>query len=132
MEVIEMGRLDDKVAIITGGASGIGYRIVQSFKQEGATVIAADVNEEALEKLNEDNVHGLKLDVSSDEGWEKLVKHVDKKFGKIDILVNNAGITSEKPIDQVTYKDRKSTRLNSSHVSISYAVFCLKKKKKNT
>lgn len=105
MEVIKMARLDDKVAIVTGGASGIGYRIVQSFKHEGATIIAADVNEEALEKLNEDKVHGMKLDVSSEEGWEKLVKDVDEKFGKIDILVNNAGITSEKPIDQITYND---------------------------
>lgn len=47
----------------------------------------------------------MKLDVSSEEDWKKLVQDVDEKFGKIDILVNNAGITSEKGIDQVTYED---------------------------
>src|SRR5699024_1350094 len=100
-----MGRLNDKVAIVTGGASGIGHGIVQLFKQEGATVIAADINDEALKKVSDDKVHGMKLDVSSEEDWKKLVQDVDEKFSKIDILVNNAGITSEKGIDQVTYED---------------------------
>jgi len=100
-----MGRLNDKVAIVTGGASGIGHGIVQLFKQEGATVIAADINDEALKKVSDDKVHGMKLDVSSEEDWKKLVQDVDEKFGKIDILVNNAGITSEKGIDQITYED---------------------------
>src|SRR5690625_2218529 len=100
-----MGRLNDKVAIVTGGASGIGHGIVQLFKQEGATVIAADINGEALKKVSDDKVHGMKLDVSSEEDWKKLVQDVDEKFGKIDILVNNAGITSEKGIDQITYED---------------------------
>src|SRR5690625_823392 len=101
-----MGRLSDKVAIVTGGASGIGASIVDLFSKEGATVIAADINEEALQKANaKDNVHGMKLDVASDESWIDLTKEVKDKFDKIDILVNNAGISSEKPYQDIDIDD---------------------------
>src|SRR5699024_2138467 len=129
-----MGRLQDKIAVITGGASGIGEKMSELFVKEGATVIAADINEAALEKVkNKENMQAIRLDVSNEDDWKKLVEQVEKEHGKIDILVNNAGVTSEKMLNSIDYKDwedRKSTRLNSSHVSISYAVFCLKKKKK--
>src|SRR5699024_4131568 len=101
-----MGRINEKVAIITGGASGIGAGIVDLFVAEGATVIAADINEEALNKASEKaNVYGMYLDVASDDSWANLVKEVEEKFGKIDILVNNDGIASEKPFDQITKED---------------------------
>lgn len=101
-----MGRINEKVAIVTGGASGIGAGIVDLFVAEGATVIAADINEEALNKASEKaNVYGMYLDVASDDSWANLVKEVEEKFGKIDILVNNAGIASEKPFDQITKED---------------------------
>src|SRR5699024_10071559 len=93
--------LENKVAIVTGGASGIGENMVDLFSAEGATVIAADINEDALESANQKhNVIGMKLDVSSDEDWKNLAKEIKERFGKIDILVNNAGISSEK-----TFKD---------------------------
>ncbi|MEC0123241.1 SDR family NAD(P)-dependent oxidoreductase [Paenibacillus pabuli] len=101
-----MGRLDHKVAIITGGASGIGEGMVDLFAKEGAIVIAADINEEALEKASQkENVYGMKLNVSSDEDWEILAKVVNERFGKIDILVNNAGISSEKPFEEINAQD---------------------------
>ncbi|SDL01536.1 NAD(P)-dependent dehydrogenase, short-chain alcohol dehydrogenase family [Paenibacillus sp. OK060] len=101
-----MGRLDNKVAIITGGASGIGEGMVDLFAKEGAIVIAADINEEALEKASQkENVYGMKLNVSSDEDWEILTKVVNERFGKIDILVNNAGISSEKPFEEIDAQD---------------------------
>lgn len=101
-----MGRLDNKVAIITGGASGIGENMVDLFSKEGALVIAADINEAAIEKASQkENVHGMKLDVSSEENWEQLLKEVKERFGKIDILVNNAGISSEKPLAEINVKD---------------------------
>ncbi|MGM8211215.1 SDR family NAD(P)-dependent oxidoreductase [Virgibacillus sp. W0430] len=101
-----MGRLNEKVAIITGGASGIGASMATLFRNEGATVIAADINQEALDKISEhENIHGMKLDVSSEEDWQALVENVESQFGKIDILINNAGVTSEKTIDQINYKD---------------------------
>ncbi len=87
-----MGRLDNKIAIVTGGASGIGEQIVDLFSQEGATVIAADINKAALEKANnKDNVVGMKLNVASDEEWAQVAKEIKERYGIIDILVNNAG-----------------------------------------
>lgn len=101
-----MRRLDNKVAIITGGASGIGESMVDLFAQEGAIVIAADINEAALEKVSQkQNVYGIKLNVSSDEDWAALAKEVNERFGKIDILVNNAGISSEKPFAEINIDD---------------------------
>lgn len=101
-----MGRLQDKVTIITGGASGMGAAMAKLFAKEGAIVIAADINEENLKKISEENnVEGVKLDVTSDEGWKEALKKVADKHGRIDILINNAGITSTKLPDQVTAKD---------------------------
>lgn len=99
-------RLKGKVAIITGGASGIGECMVDLFSSEGAIVIAADINEAALEKANQKkNVYGMKLNVASDEEWQVLAKEVNDRFGKIDILVNNAGIASEKPFQEINLDD---------------------------
>lgn len=99
-------KLKGKVAIITGGASGIGEHMVNLFSQEGAHVIAADINDEALEKVSKkENVMGMKLNVTSDEEWNALAKDVNSRFGKIDILVNNAGISSEKPFADITLED---------------------------
>ena len=101
-----MGRLDNKITIITGGASGMGAAMAKLFAAEGATVIAADINEENLAKIAElDHVEGMKLDVTSDEEWAALTKAVVDKYGRIDILINNAGIASEKPADQITDAD---------------------------
>jgi NAD(P)-dependent dehydrogenase (short-subunit alcohol dehydrogenase family) len=101
-----MGRLENKVAIITGGASGIGENMVDLFAREGAIVIAADINETALRKASKKkNVYGMKLNVSSDEDWSALAEEVNGRFGKIDILVNNAGISSEKPFQEIGLED---------------------------
>lgn len=101
-----MNRLNNKIAIITGGASGMGAAMAKLFAGEGATVIAADINEDNLAKIAElDHVEGMKLDVSSDENWAQLSKAVVDKYGRIDILINNAGISSEKTPDQITDAD---------------------------
>ncbi|MGG3891298.1 SDR family NAD(P)-dependent oxidoreductase [Metabacillus fastidiosus] len=101
-----MGRLDNKVVIITGGASGIGESMVELFSKEGAIVIAADINEAALEKVSQkESVYGMKLNVASEEDWQGLAKEVNDRFGKIDILVNNAGISSEKPYEEINIDD---------------------------
>lgn len=101
-----MTRLKNKIAIVTGGASGMGAAMLELFIKNGATVIAADINEENLAKIGElENVIPKKLDVSSDENWAQVVKEVKEQFGRIDILVNNAGISSEKPAHLVTEQD---------------------------
>ncbi|WP_068982692.1 SDR family NAD(P)-dependent oxidoreductase [Lysinibacillus xylanilyticus] len=101
-----MGRLSNKIAIITGGASGMGAAMAKVFAKEGATVIVADINEENLAKISElENVEGMKLDVSSDDNWAEVTKAVADKYGRIDILINNAGISSEKDPDQISLAD---------------------------
>lgn len=101
-----MARLKDKITIITGGASGIGASMAKRFTAEGATVIAADVNEIALAEISKENgIHGKRLDITSESDWARVVQEIESEFGRIDILINNAGVTSEKPIDQIDYKD---------------------------
>jgi 3-oxoacyl-[acyl-carrier protein] reductase len=87
-----MGRLDHKVAVVTGGAKGLGQAIAVSFAKEGAMVIAADMGELTY---TEKNVFGYHLNVTDVEGVKTFFDEVVAKFGKIDILVNNAGITRD-------------------------------------
>ena len=131
-----MKRLENKVAIITGGASGIGEQMVHRFSKEGATVIAADINEAALAKISEvDNVHGMKLNVASEDDWIQLLKDVKEKFGKINILVNNAGISSEKPAEEVNIDDwQKMLTINGfgPFLGIKHIVPYMKEQKKGS
>lgn len=88
-----MNRLENKVAIITGAASGMGFAAVQLFADEGAKVVGVDVKGiNLIEELNDPNIIGKNLDVSDDAGWQDLVKFTVDTFGKVDILVNNAGL----------------------------------------
>jgi NAD(P)-dependent dehydrogenase (short-subunit alcohol dehydrogenase family) len=90
--------LKDKVAIITGGASGQGKAAVQIFAKEGAKVVFADLNEEGGKAVEEDirkagfEARFYKLDVSDEEAVISLVNDVKNKYGRIDVLFNNAGI----------------------------------------
>ena len=101
-----MNRLKDKVAIITGGASGIGEKIVELFHQEGAVVYSVDMDERVLTKdQDKKNIIGFQMDVSLDQSWKELLNKVISEHGQIDILVNNAGIASELYFNDVTEKD---------------------------
>lgn len=95
-------KLKDKKALITGSARGIGKEIAMLFAQEGADVAICDVNEEILAQTKTEieestgrKVVAEKVDVTSVEDVENLVKKVLDNFGNIDILVNNAGITRD-------------------------------------
>lgn len=92
-------RLKNKVALITGAASGQGAAEVRLFLREGAKVIATDVNMKLLDKCVDElkkqygeNVVGAKLDVTQEDEWIDVVDRSVNQMGKIDILVNNAGI----------------------------------------
>jgi p-cumic alcohol dehydrogenase len=87
-------RLKDKVAIITGAATGIGNAIAQAYLKEGAKVVIADLKgaEEAAAKLGSDVALGVFTDVSDPESTRKMAAAALERFGRIDILVNNAGI----------------------------------------
>lgn len=92
-------RLEEKVAIITGGGRGIGKAVALGFAKEGANIVIAEMDlEPANEVVEEIKVFGreaiaIKTDVSNPEDVEKMVNTALSTFGKIDILVNNAGVS---------------------------------------
>lgn len=94
-------RLKDKVAIITGGASGIGLAACERFLEEGAKVVLADFNEEAgikeVERLKKEghDIHFVQVNVADKASVKRLVDETVNQFEKIDILINNAGITDD-------------------------------------
>ena len=99
--------LNNKTAVITGGAQGFGYSMVERFSQSGAKVVIWDKDQELIDSLDlPENVSAVQTDVTSYDSVEKSVKETIDKNSKIDILVNNAGIagpsfkTWEYPIDQ--------------------------------
>ncbi|HHU63145.1 MAG TPA: SDR family oxidoreductase [Clostridiales bacterium] len=88
-----LGRLKDKVALITGAANGIGYAMTKVFAQEGAIVLAVDINKTDLEKLNGvENVVPVHADITKLEDIDRIVSMAENQYGKLDILCNVAGI----------------------------------------
>jgi 3(or 17)beta-hydroxysteroid dehydrogenase len=110
-----MNRVDGKVAIVTGGASGIGRGCAQRLAAEGATVVIADRNEVAGAAVSgELGVLFLPLDVTDEAGWSRVIAETVKRFGRIDILVNSAGIAIFSDIEHTTLEDwRLVNRVNS-------------------
>jgi 3-oxoacyl-[acyl-carrier protein] reductase len=94
-------RLKGKVAVVTGGAKGIGREIARTFAREGATVIAVDMSEATFE---EEKIEGYQLNVTDRQAVEVFVNTMKDKYQKIDILVNNAGITKDALTKKMTYE----------------------------
>lgn len=94
-----MKRLEDKVCIITGAASGFGKEMVEVFSKEGAKIIAADINEKVLDMYNdlEGEVTGVICDVTNHEDVIKMVDTARQKYGRLDVLCNNAGTNNKTP-----------------------------------
>lgn len=87
-----MKRLENKVAIVTGGARGLGQSMAETFAKEGAKVIAVDMQELSYEA---ENVEGYILNITDVAAVQKFYDYVIEKYGKADILVNNAGVTRD-------------------------------------
>jgi 2-hydroxycyclohexanecarboxyl-CoA dehydrogenase len=95
-----MGRLDDKVTIVTGAGRGIGRGIVEKLAAEGAKVVVSDVDEESARETAGaigGGAVGLRADVTSKESVEAMVEEVVDRFGRVDVLVNNAGWDKVEP-----------------------------------
>ena len=118
--------LNNRVAVVTGGAQGFGLAITERFIEAGAKVIIWDIEEkaakEAVEKIKSENVSYQTVDVTNFESVNKNLNMVAENFGKIDIFINNAGIAgmnttvAEYPLDE--WKKVINLNLNSSLFSI--------------
>jgi len=106
-----MGRLQDKVVIITGAAMGQGETEAKLFAAEGAKVVATDLQEEQLNRVVDEirgaggQALGLKHNVASEEDWKRVVEKAVEQFGKVDVLVNNAGISTDSTLDTFTMEN---------------------------
>lgn len=130
---------NEKVAIITGGNSGIGYGIAESLLKEGYKVALtsrsqkrADEAIEKLKKLGKGEVIGIELDVRNFQEQEKAVADVLKKWGRVDVFVANAGIGHFAPIDELSLEDWHETidtNLTGPFYSIKASVNALKETK---
>ncbi len=103
-----MGRLDGKVALISGGARGQGAREVEVFASEGAKVVFGDILDHEGQAVEEKissaggEASYLHLDVTGDEDWQRAVDLAESRYGKLDILVNNAGIARSENVEDTT------------------------------
>ena len=110
------GRVEGKVALVTGAASGIGRACAERLAQEGATVVLTDVQD----PLGEEAARGvggralyLHHDVTDEDAWIAAIGRIRNEFGRLDILVNNAGIGVGTPITEMSLADwRRQTAVN--------------------
>jgi 3alpha(or 20beta)-hydroxysteroid dehydrogenase len=103
-----MGKLDGKVALVTGAARGQGASHVRTFVDEGAKVVFGDVLEDegrALADKLGDDCRFVPHDVTDEAAWAAIVDHTTSTFGRLDILVNNAGILGFQPVAEMTVEE---------------------------
>ncbi|MDM0015310.1 SDR family oxidoreductase [Variovorax sp. J22P168] len=92
-------RLQGKVVLVTGAASGIGQAVSELFAKEGATVFASDIA--SAETPYSSGIHAMTLDVTSEDAWQNAVDAVVQKSGRLDVLINNAGIIAYEPVHEL-------------------------------
>lgn len=121
-----MGRLEGKVAIITGGSRGQGATHVRRFVNEGAKVVFSDIlvdEGEALSKELGENAKFIKHDVSNAEEWKNVVEKTESIFGPVDILINNAGIDIISKIEDLSEEGyRKHIDINQVSVFLGMKI----------
>lgn len=110
--IIDQFKINGKVAIVTGGAMGLGKAMAEALAQAGADIVIADIKldlaqETATAIAEKEGVKttALKVDVTNPEDVNKMVEDVVKEYGKIDVLVNNAGMTINEKAEDVLYEN---------------------------
>ena len=127
-----MGRVEDKIALITGAAQGLGAETARLLVAEGASVVLTDINvdgaRQTAEEINAqdfDKAVAFEQDVSSESGWQRTIEATRKKFGGLNILVNNAGIGSIGSVEDETLESWQRVHdvdLNSVFLGCKYAI----------
>lgn len=110
-------RLDEKICIVTGGASGIGHEIAKRFAGAGAIVVIADIDMEAASEAAKslgDQHMAVKMDVTDPDGVQTAVNQVVEEHGRIDVLVSNAGIQVVHRVENMAFEDWK--KVTSIHL----------------
>src|SRR5262249_15069572 len=108
---LHQGRLDGKVALITGGASGIGKATAHLFGLEGARIAIADVDETRSRRVAEElwsngaSAVFYVLDVTNEQDWQRVESDLLAKWTQLDILINNAGVSFAKPVVEMTLEE---------------------------
>lgn len=133
-----MSKLEGKVAIITGGANGMGETHARLFVSEGAKVVITDIDSEkgeALAKELGNHAMFIKHDVSSETDWQQVVKKAEEAFGPISILVNNAGVSTSLSVEYSSLDDYQQV-VNINQISVflgmKYTVASMKKAEKGS
>lgn len=100
---MEPDRLSNKIALVTGGAGGIGSETARRFARSGATVVVADIDFAGAQRVcaGNDALHPASLDVTDDAAWRSTVTGIVARFGRLDVLINNAGIASFRDIETI-------------------------------
>lgn len=115
-----MGRLDGKVALISGAARGMGKAEAQLFAKEGAKVALCDVRDDEGKAVADEigkSARYRRLDVTREEDWAAAVDETERAFGRLDVLVNNAGIGDGAPLAEMTLESyRRVTEINQTGV----------------
>lgn len=131
-----MGRLDGKIAIVTGGASGIGRASAIRLAEEGAKVAITDLNAEDGEGAAQEIVDAggeaifLKHDVSNEDQWKVVIETVLERYGRLDVLLNNAGTQFSKSVEDTTVEEwQRIMAVNADGVFLGtkYAIVAMKK-----
>ena len=106
-------RLQGKIALVTGGARGIGFAIAKALAAEGAVPVIADINEagarDALAKLDRQDGLAVGVNVAEQASVEAMVGAIVGRYGRLDILVNNAGIGGNTPFLDITFEEWNRT-----------------------
>src|SRR5215831_16105834 len=103
-----MGRVQDKVALVTGGASGIGLAAAELLAAEGARVVIGDIDRSAGERAVAAigaRAAYVKLDVTCEDDWIAVTDGVASEFGRLDVLLNNAGVALLKDVETTTLEE---------------------------
>jgi len=101
-------KLENRVAIVTGGASGLGKSIVEMLLDNGSKIVVLDINKEALDSIDEsENILKVACDITKEDEIAKAVEKAKDKFSKIDILINNAGILYSEPLVNIMSKEKR-------------------------
>ena len=127
-----MGRVENKVAIVTGAASGLGFAAAQKLMDEGAKVLLTDINEEVINSMperlsnySETQFNTMTHDVANEESWINVIENAENHFGKINVLVNSAGISLGADVvstDFEIWKKVHQVNLDSVFLGCKYAV----------